>query len=67
MNIFNQRNQSGMKTIFNKVRATFMTAFACLLVVSCESKDSDDIQAEVVFADDVNPTTINHEEFSIEL
>ena len=67
MNIFNQINQNGMKTICNKLMATFMTAFACLVVVSCESKDSDDIQAEVVFADDVNPTTINHEEFSIEL
>ena len=47
MNIFNQINQNGMKTIFNKVMVIFMTAFACLLVVSCESKDSDTIQAEL--------------------
>ena len=67
MNIFNQINQNGMKTICNKVMATFMTAFACLVVVSCESKDSDDIQAEVVFADDVNLTKIDRWESSIEL
>ena len=56
-----------MKTFLNKILATFMAAFACLLVVSCESKDSDGIQAEVVFADDVNLTKINQGEFSIEL
>ena len=67
MNIFNQINQNGMKTIFNKVMATFMTAFACLVVVSCESKDSDTIQAEVVFPSDVNLTKIDQWESSIEL
>ena len=67
MNIFNQGNQNGMKTFFNKILATFVAAFACLLVVSCEGKDSDNIQAEVVFADDVNLTIINQGEFSIEL
>lgn len=67
MNIFNQINQNGMKTICNKVMATFMTAFACLVVVSCESKDSDTIQAEVVFPSDVNLTKIDQWESSIEL
>ena len=67
MNIFNQINQNGMKTICNKVMATFMTAFACLLVVSCESKDSDTIQAEVVFPSDVNLTKIDQWESSMEL
>ena len=44
-----------------------MAAFACLLVVSCESKDSDTIQAEVVFPSDVNLTKIDQWESSIEL
>ena len=67
MNIFNQGNQNGMKTFFNKILATFMTAFACLVVVSCESKDSDTIQAEVVFPSDVNLTKIDQWESSMEL
>lgn len=67
MNIFNQGNQNDMKTLFNKILATFMAAFACLLVVSCESKDSDTIQAEVVFPSDVNLTKIDQWESSIEL
>ena len=56
-----------MKTFLNKILATFMAAFACLLVVSCESKDSDTIQAEVVFPSDVNLTKIDQWESSIEL
>ena len=67
MNIFNQGNQNGMKTFFNKILATFVAAFACLLVVSCESKDSDTIQAEVVFPSDVNLTKIDQWESSMEL
>jgi hypothetical protein len=56
-----------MKTFFNKILETFVAAFACLLVVSCESKDSDTIQAEVVFPSDVNLTKIDQWESSIEL
>ena len=56
-----------MKTFLNKILATFVAAFACLLVVSCESKDSDTIQAEVVFPSDVNLTKIDQWESSIEL
>ena len=56
-----------MKTFLNKILATFMAAFACLWVVSCESKDSDTIQAEVVFPSDVNLTKIDQWESSMEL
>ena len=67
MNIFDQLNSTIMKTFFNKILATFVAAFACLLVVSCEGKDSDTIQAEVVFPSDVNLTKIDQWESSMEL
>lgn len=69
MNIFNQINQSGMKNLISlKAIALFVSMLACSVTFSgCSDEDSDSIQAEVVFADDVNLTIINQGEFSIEL
>ena len=69
MNIFNQINQSGMKNLISlKAIALFVSMLACSVTFSgCSDEDSDSIQAEVVFADDVNLTKINEGEFSIEL
>ena len=69
MNIFNQINQSGMKNLISlKAIALFVSMLACSVTFSgCSDEDSDSIQAEVVFPDNVNPTKINQEEFSVEL
>ena len=69
MNIFNQINQSGMKNLISlKAIALFVSMLACSVTFyACSDEDSDSIQAEVVFADDVNLTIINQGEFSIEL
>ena len=69
MNIFNQINQVGMKNLISlKAIALFVSMLACSVTFSgCSDEDSDSIQAEVVFADDVNLTIINQGEFSIEL
>ena len=51
-----------------KAMAFFVSMLACCITYSgCSDEDSDSIQAEVVFADDVNLTIINQGEFSIEL
>ena len=69
MNIFNQINQNVMKNLISlKAIALFVSMLACSVTFSgCSDEDSDSIQAEVVFADDVNLTIINQEEFSVEL
>ena len=69
MNIFNQINQNVMKNLISlKAIALFVSMLACSVTFSgCSDEDSDSIQAEVVFPDNVNPTKINQEEFSVEL
>ena len=39
MNIFNQINQVGMKTIFNKLMTAFMAIAVCLSIASCEEEN----------------------------
>ena len=58
-----------MKNLISlKAVALFVSMLACCITYSgCSDEDSDSIQAEVVFADDVNLTIINQGEFSIEL
>ena len=58
-----------MKNLISlKAVALFVSMLACSVTFSgCSDEDSDSIQAEVVFADDVNLTIINQGEFSIEL
>ena len=58
-----------MKNLISlKAIALFVSMLACSVTFSgCSDEDSDSIQAEVVFADDVNLTIINQGEFSIEL
>ena len=46
----------------------FVSMLVCGIIFSgCSDEAPDTVQAEVVFADDVNLTKINEEEFSIEL
>ena len=58
-----------MKNLISlKAIALFVSMLACSVTFSgCSDEDSDSIQAEVVFPDNVNPTKINQEEFSVEL
>ena len=58
-----------MKNLISlKVVALFVSMLACCITYSgCSDEETDNIQAEVVFADDVNLTIINQGEFSIEL
>ena len=58
-----------MKNLISlKAVALFASMLACCITLSgCSDEETDNIQAEVVFADDVNLTKINQGEFSIEL
>lgn len=58
-----------MKNLISlKAVALFVSMLACCITYSgCSDEETDNIQAEVVFADDVNLTKINQGEFSIEL
>ena len=58
-----------MKNLISlKAVALFVSMLACCITFSgCSDEETDNIQAKVVFADDVNLTKINEEEFSIEL
>ena len=57
------KNLSSLKAV-----ALFVSMLACSITFSgCSDEETDNIQAEVVFADDVNLTKINEEEYSIEL
>ena len=73
MNIFNQINQVGMKNLISlKAVALFVSMLACSITFSgCSDEEGGDefnaIQAEVVFADDVNLTKIDQWESSMEL
>lgn len=60
-NILNQKNQNVMKNLkYLKAVALFVSMLACSVTFSgCSDEDSDSIQAEVVFADDVYLTIIN--------
>ena len=60
---FKMKNLISLKAI-----ALFVSMLACCITFSgCSDEETDNIQAEVVFPDNVNPTKINQEEFSVEL
>ncbi len=58
-----------MKNLISlKAIALFVSMLAFSITFSgCSDEESDANQAEVVFPDNVNPTKINQEEFSVEL